>query len=205
MALEIPNQIDNYSVTGMANGIVDLFATVAANLQVKYGNTSVAWANVINDLDDIIYADHIRSLNLDSTDTVAFESKDIAEKRSLFVDRQSVDYLTTPSSINDTTGNLVKYYQVLVREKEFSNTYVTSNVGVLNNFISNTLDANPIYSNLAVTSSRQYAVDNNFVSDYTGLTDASFDPYSITKELQDAAEYRIATVKTVLLNSKVVN
>ena len=40
--VSVPSQLDAYSVNGTANGIVNLFAEVAANLQVKYGVTGNA-------------------------------------------------------------------------------------------------------------------------------------------------------------------
>lgn len=202
--VNVPPQIDNYAVNGMANGMVSLFSEVAANLQAKYGTTPAAWVNITNDLDDIIYADHIRSMGLDATQTVALQSKDLLEKRSSFINRQSVDKVQTPAAINDSSGNLLKHYQVLVQEKQFANTNVTANSLLLNTFISNTIDNNPIYSNYGVTSSRDYAVRNGFVNDYTTNNAGGFDPYSNSKDMQDLAEVRIASVKTLLLNSKIV-
>ena len=203
-SVNIPPQIDNYAINGMANGIVNLFAEVAANLQVKYGTSSAAWVNVTNDLDDIIYADHIRSLGLDSTDTVALQSNDLVNRRALFVNRRTIDKVNTPAAINDSTGNLLKNYQVLIHEKQFANTKVTSNVSTLNTFISNTLDNNPVYSKYNVNSSRDFAVKNGYTSGYAVSSDSQFDPYSNSKDMQDLAEIKIAATKSLLLNSKIV-
>ena len=203
-SVNVPPQIDNYSINGMANGIINLFSEVAANLQVKYGTSANAWVNITNDLDDIIYADHIRSLGLDSTDTVALQSNDLVNKRSSFVNRRTVDLVNTPAAINDSKGNLLKHYQVLLHEKQFANTKVTTNVSTLNTFISNTLDNNPIYSNYSINSSREYAVRNGYTSDYAISAESQFDPYSNSKDMQDLAEIRIAATKTLLLNSKIV-
>ena len=85
-----------------------------------------------------------------------------------------------------------------------SNTYVTANSTALNNFISNTLDNNPVYNSNGISSSRDYVGKNNYVTGY-GLTPASLDPYSNSKDMQDLAEIRIAATKTMLLNSKIVD
>jgi hypothetical protein len=197
-------QVDNLAVRGMANGTISFFANVMADLQIKYGASAEGWLNVINDLDDIIYADHLRSTGLDSTDTALYQSYSIVNNRTHFSDRTSVDYVDPGSNVNVSTGVISPHYNVMLPAKSFAGN-VTANAIGLQNFISDTLGNNNTYIAANVVSSKQYAIDNGFVSDYTTLDAASFDTSGITPQLQDVSEARLAVIKTVLANNRFID
>jgi hypothetical protein len=197
-------QIDNLDVQGMANGTISFFANVMAGLQDTYGTSANGWLNVINDLDDIIYADHLRSTGLDSTDTSLYQSYSIVNNRTHFSDRTIVDYVGIDSNINISTGVISPHYNVMLPAKTFAGN-VTANAIGLQTFISDTLGNNNTYISSNVISSKQYAIDNGFVSNYTSLDSTSFDTSGIVNDLQDVSEARLAVIKTVLANNRFID
>jgi hypothetical protein len=79
---------------------------------------------------------------------------------------------------------------------------VTANAESLQTFLSTTLGNNNTYISANVVSSRQYAIDNGFVSGYNSIDSTSFDTAAITPEIQNAAEQRLALIKTEFVNGK---
>ena len=197
-------QLDNLSIQGMANGTISFFGNVMRNLQVTYGTNAQGWVNVINDLDDIIYADNLRSVGLDTTETLLYQSYSIVNNRKQFLDRSNVDYIDVLPDVNVSTGVILPHFNVLIDSKIFSGN-VAANAISLQNFISQTLDNNNTYIAANVVSSKQYSVDNGFVTDYASIDSTSFDTASITPQLQAASEIRLATLKTALANNKFID
>jgi hypothetical protein len=196
-------QLDNLAVHGMANGTISFFSNVMQGLQTTYGTTANGWLNVINDLDDIVYADHLRSVGLDSTDTSLYQSYAIVNNRNHFSDRTSVDYMNVGGNVDTASGVISPHYNVMLPSKSFTGN-VTANGIALQNFISTTL-GNNTYSAANVVSSKQYAIDNGFVSGYTELTSSSFDTAGITSALQEVAEQRLAVIKTEFVNGRFID
>jgi hypothetical protein len=197
-------QLDNLAVLGMANGTISFFGNVMQGLQATYGTTAEGWLNVINDLDDIVYADHLRSVGLDATDTSLYQSYSIVNNRTHFSDRSNVDYINIGSNINISTGVIAPYYNVMLPAKSFAGN-VTANAIGLQNFISDTLGNNNTYSSSNVVSSKQYAIDNGFLSEYASINASSFDTAGITNQLQGVAESRLALTKTILANNRFID
>jgi hypothetical protein len=197
-------QLDNLAILGMANGAISFFANVMSDLQTKYGTNANGWLNVINDLDDIIYADNLRSLSLDATDTALYQSYSIVNNRTHFSNKANVDYLDINSGINTANGVIAPHYNVVLPAKTFAGN-VTANGVALQNFITNTLDNNNTYIAANVTSSKEYSINNGFANSYASLSTSSFDTTSIVPKLQDASELRLARIKTSFLNNKFID
>ena len=193
-------QLDNLAVQGMANGTISFFGNVMQGLQATYGTNADGWLNTINDLDDIIYADHLRSTGLDSTDTSLYQSYSLVNNRTHFSDRSNVDYIDVGANIDISSGVIAPHYNVIIPAKSFVGN-VTANAIGLQTFISDTLGNNNTYSSANVVSSKQYAIDNGFLSGYTSIDSTSFDTAGITNQLQSVAEGRLAVFKTVLVNN----
>ena len=193
-------QIDNLSVQGTANGTIAFFGNVMKDLQLTYGTNADGWLNVINDLDDIIYADNLRSVGIDSTETALYQSYSIVNNRTHFSDRSNVDYLELGANIDTSSGVIVPHYTVLVAAKQFSGN-ITANAISLQTFISDTLDGNNTYSTSNVVSSKQFILDNGYVTGYSSIDSNSFDTSSIVLGIQDDAEITVALNKTMLVNN----
>jgi hypothetical protein len=197
-------QLDNLAIQGMANGTISFFGNVMQGLQATYGTNADGWLNVVNDLDDIIYADHLRSVGLDSTDTALYQSYSIVNNRTHFSDRSNVDYINVGANINISSGVIAPHYNVMLPAKSFVGN-VTANAIGLQNFISDTLGNNNTYSSANVVSSKQYAIDNGFLSNYTSINATSFDTAGITPQLQGVAESRLALAKTIFANNRFID
>jgi hypothetical protein len=197
-------QLDNLAVQGMANGTISFFSNVMQGLQSTYGTNAQGWLNVINDLDDIVYADHLRSTGIDSTDTSLYQSYGIVNNRTHFSDRTNVDYMDIGAGIDAANGVISPHYSVMLPAKTFAGN-VTANAYALSSFISTTLDNNNTYSAANVVSSKQYAIDNGFLSGYTSLNSTSFDTAGITPQIQEVAETRLAVIKTALVNNRFID
>ena len=194
-------QLDNLAVQGMANGAISFFSNVMQGLQANYGTTPNGWLNVINDLDDIVYADHIRSTGLDSTDTALYQSHSIVNNRNYFSDRSNVDYMDVGANVNTSSGVIAQHYSVMIPSKTFGGN-ITANAVSLQTFLSTTLGNNNTYISANVVSSRQYSIDNGFVSGYNSIDSTSFDTAAVTPEIQEAAEQRLADIKTDFVNGR---
>jgi hypothetical protein len=107
------------------------------------------------------------------------------------------------ANINVSDGVIAPHYGVLIYPKSFSGN-VTANAIALQNFISQTLDNNNTYIAANVVSSKQYSIDNGFVSDYASIDSTSFDTAGIVPQLQDAGEAKLALLKTALVNSRFI-
>lgn len=197
-----PTQIDNLFVTGMANAAVAFFANVMIDLQSTYGTNTSGWANVINDLDDIVYADSIRSLGLTSTQTAYYQANSLLNNRRTFTDRESTDYVDILSGVDTGNGIITANYQAIIPEKTFTGNTV-ANATALSSFINTTLNI-PAYNSSNVSTSIEYAVNNGYVDSYSTIDSTSFDFASIQSHIQDEAENRLALLKSTMLNNKFI-
>jgi hypothetical protein len=202
--MNTPSQLDNISVMGMANGAIGLFANVFAGLQNKYGTNATGWINSINDLDDIVYADHLRVTGLQYTDTSRYQSDAITNNRTYFSDRSSVDFIATTANVDITSGVITPHYYTILPTKIFSNASTQTST-TLNDFINTTINNDQTYANLNITSSKDYAINNGYVSDYTQLTNSSFDTTGVVSDIQLLAEYRLALLKTTIVNNNILD
>ena len=193
-------QTDNLSVQGMANGTISFFSNVLQGLQSQYGTNADGWLNTINDLDDIIYADHIRTIGLDSTDTALYQSYSLVNNRKQFINSANVDYIDVAGNIDISTGIIRPHYKVLIAEKQFGGN-ITANAIALQTFISTTLDSNNTYINANVVTSKQYSIDTGFVNDYQSLNSNSFDTSGVIMQIQENTENEIAKTKSFFVNN----
>lgn len=201
--MKTPIQIDNLAVSGMSNATVAFFANVMVDLQTKYGTNTIAWANVINDLDDIIYADALKSIGVDSTKTALYQSYSLVNNRRTFTDRTFTDYVSLTANVNVANGIISANYQSIIPEKDFKGN-TTANAMVLKNFITNTLYTNNTYNAANVTSSVEYAINNGYVDSYSSIDSTSFDFSSIQSHIQNEAENRLAALKSLMLNKNFI-
>ena len=197
-----PTQIDNLIVTGMANAAVAFFANVMIDLQSTYGTNTGGWANVINDLDDIVYADALRSLNLTSTQTAYYQANSLLNNRRTFTDRTSTDFVDVLSGVDTGNGIITANYQAIIPEKTFAGN-TNANATALTNFINTTLN-NTIYNSSNVSTSIEYGINNGYVTSYSTIDSNSFDFASIQTHIQDEAENRLAILKSTMLNNKFI-
>lgn len=197
-----PTQTDNLVVIGMANAAVAFFANVMIGLQSTYGTNTGGWANVINDLDDIIYADSLRSLGINSTQTAYYQANSLLNNRRTFTDRTSTDYVNILTGVDTSNGIITANYQAIIPEKSFSGNTV-ANATALSNFINTTLN-NTTYTSANVATSIEYAVNNGYVDAYSTIDSTSFDFASIQSHIQDESENRLALLKTNMLNNKYI-
>lgn len=197
-----PTQTDNLVVIGMANAAVAFFANVMIGLQSTYGTNTGGWANVINDLDDIIYADSLRSLGINSTQTAYYQANSLLNNRRTFTDRTSTDYVNILTGVDTSNGIITANYQAIIPEKSFSGNTV-ANATALSNFINTTLN-NTTYTSANVATSIEYAVNNGYVGAYSTIDSTSFDFASIQSHIQDESENRLALLKTNMLNNKYI-
>jgi hypothetical protein len=79
---------------------------------------------------------------------------------------------------------------------------ITANAVSLQTFLSTTLGNNNTYISSNVVSSKQFSIDNGFVSGYSSIDSTSFDTAAVTPEIQEAAEQRLADIKTEFVNSR---
>ena len=197
-----PTQIDNLVVTGMANATIAFFANVMIGLQATYGTNTGGWANVINDLDDIIYADSLKSLGVSSTQTAFYQSNSLVNNRRTFTDRSSTDYINVLSGVDTGNGIITANYQSIIPEKTFSGNTV-ANATALTNFIATTLN-NATYNSANVSTSLEYAINNGYLDAYATIDSTSFDFASIRSHIQDESENRLAILKSTMLNKKFI-
>lgn len=202
----IPSQLDNLNVGGIQTGTIKLFSDVARALQIKNGSNALGWVSTVQELNDIVLSDALRSLSLQDTDTIRYSADDVLNRGSGNVVNQVVIETISspvPTNISTTGGIPVNSYQVLIPEKKFYSNIIgfTSNVDNLYTYINSTLDNNTTYSNSNVVSSVQYAVNNGYTSSWTALNSSSFDLAPNTQDIQDLAEEKIARLKTSFLNN----
>jgi hypothetical protein len=202
----IPSQLDNLNVVGIQQGTIKLFSDVARELQIQNGSTATGWVNTIQQLNDIVLADSLRSLTLQDTDTIRYSADDVLNRGSGNVVNQiAVETISSPipTNISITGGIPVNSYQVLIPEKRFYSNVIGfgANVDSLYSYINSTLDNNNTYANSNVVTSVQYAINNGYVSSWTALNASNFDLSPNTQDIQDLAEEKIAKLKTAFLNN----
>lgn len=202
----IPSQLDNLNIDGIQQGTIKLFSDVARKLQIQNGSNALGWVNTVQQLNNIVLADSLRSLSLQDTDTIRYSADDILNRvKGNVINQIVIETISSPvpTNISITGGVPVNSYQVLIPEKKFYSNVIgfTSNVDNLYNFINSTLDNDTTYANSNVVSSVQYAVNNGYTASWTTLNSSNFDLTPNTQDIQDLAEEKIARLKTSFLNN----
>jgi len=201
-----PVQLDNLKIDGVRQGAVDFFGNVLYDLYTNLqGNAnSTSFLNVVNKFNDIVHADNLRTLGMDSTDTIKYQSlSTLNKKQGTYVDLTQVQTATgvVPTNINSANGIFIKSFEPILYEKVFTSNNYTSNSILVTNFINTTLNTNNTYSNAGVTTALQYAINNGYTSNWSTLNSASFDTSSISKEIQNSAEVHDSITKSKFLEN----
>lgn len=200
------NQLDNLQISSVRQGAVDFFGNVFLDLYNTYqGNAnSVAFLNVVNMFNDIVHLDNLRTLNLESTDTLKYQSKDaINKKQGTFVDLTTIQSATgvIPNNINSANGIFIKSFEPIIYEKNFNANINLSNSKIITNLINSTLNTNGTYANNAVSTSVEYAIDNGYITNLTGVTSGSFNFSASTLDMQNNLELADTFAKSDFLHN----
>jgi len=201
-----PVQLDNLKIDGVRQGAVDFFGNVLYDLYKNLnGNAnSSTFLNVINQFNDIVHADNLRTLGMDGIDTTKYQSSDtLQKKQGVYVNLMDVQTATgvVPNNINSANGIFIKSYEPLIYEKTFLANNYTSNSILVTNYINSTLNTNNTYANAGVTTALQYAINNGYTSSWSTLNSASFDTSAISQEIQDSAEIQDSIAKSKFLEN----
>ena len=205
--VKIPASLDNLSTPGITKGVIKLFGEVARATQITAGANSIGWAQTIQTINTVAFADRMRSIELKDTITIKNSVDTIVSNGAgNVVNQATVETFNGGIPANFASSNSIirNSYAVILPEKIFySNTQSnTANVNNFDSYISNILDNNSVYANANVTTSVQYAIDNGYTADWTSLNSSSFDVSMNTLDVQDIAELNIARIKTTFLNNK---
>ena len=205
--LVIPAALDNLTTPGITKGVITLFGEVARATQIAAGANSTGWAQTIQTVNNLAFADKMRSIGLADTVTIKNSADTIVSNGAgNVVNQATVETFNGGVPSNFATSNSIirNSYAVILPEKIFySNTQSnTANVNNFNSFVSNQLDNNAVYANANVTTSVQYAINKGYTADWTNLNSSSFDASMNTLDVQDLAELDIARIKTAFLNNK---
>ena len=203
----IPAGLDNLTTPGITKGVITLFGEVARATQISAGANSTGWVQTIQTVNNLAFADRMRSIGLADTVTVKNSVDTIVSNGAgNVINQATVETFSGGIPSNFATSNSIirNSYDVLIPEKIFySNTQnFTANVDNFNLYVSNQLDNNSVYANANVTTSVQYAINNGYTEDWTTLNSASFDVSMNSLDVQDLAELEIARTKTAFLNNK---
>ena len=203
----IPAGLDNLTTPGITKGVITLFGEVARATQIAAGANSTGWVQTIQTVNNLAFADRMRSIGLADTVTVKNSVDTIVSNGAgNVINQATVETFSGGIPSNFATSNSIirNSYDVLIPEKIFySNTQnFTANVDNFNSYVSNQLDNNSVYANANVTTSVQYAINNGYTEDWTTLNSASFDVSMNSLDVQDLAELEIARTKTAFLNNK---
>jgi len=203
----IPASLDNLTTPGITKGVITLFGEVARATQITAGANSTGWAQTIQTINTVAFADRMRSIELKDTITIKNSVDTIVSNGAgNVVNQATVETFSGGIPANFASSNSIirNSYAVILPEKIFySNTQSnTANVNNFDSYISNILDNNSVYANANVTTSVQYAIDNGYTADWTSLNSSSFDVSMNTLDVQDIAELNIARIKTTFLNNK---
>ena len=203
----IPAGLDNLTTPGITKGVITLFSEVARATQIAAGANSTGWVQTIQTVNNLAFADRMRSIGLADTVTVKNSVDTIVSNGAgNVVNQATVETFSggIPSNFDTSNSIIRNSYDVLIPEKIFySNTQsFTANVDNFNSYVSNQLDNNSVYANANVTTSVQYAINNGYTEDWTTLNSSSFDVSMNSLDVQDLAELEIARTKTAFLNNK---
>jgi hypothetical protein len=191
----------------VTKGVIALFGGVARAAQIAAGANSTGWTQTIQTVNNVAFADRMRSIGLADTITIANSVDTIVSNGAgNVVNQATVETFSGGIPTNFASSNSIirNSYSVILPEKKFySNTQnFTANVDNFNSYVSNQLDNNSVYANANVTTSVQYAINNGYTADWTNLNSSSFDVSMNTSDVQDIAELDLARIKTSFLNNK---
>jgi hypothetical protein len=203
----VPAALDNLTTPGVTKGVIALFGGVARAAQIAAGANSTGWTQTIQTVNNVAFADRMRSIGLADTITIANSVDTIVSNGAgNVVNQATVETFSGGIPANFASSNSIirNSYAVILPEKIFySNTQSnTANVNNFESYVSNQLDNNSVYANANITTSVQYAINNGYTADWTNLNSASFDVSMNTSDVQDIAELDLARIKTSFLNNK---
>lgn len=194
--------IDNLKVNGVQQGVVDFYGKVLRGLQAKYGTNVSGSTQVLTEFNNIVHADNIRTLKIDTLTSTQYIANSLVNSQSIFVNSLTVDAATgtIPAGVSNVYGTFIKPHEVLIGESDFRpNTYnISSNVLV--NFVNTTLDQNATYANAGVQTALEWAITNNYVDNYNSLNTDSFSVPAGSKVVDDSIQMNDARLKTTFVS-----
>jgi hypothetical protein len=190
--------LDNLKITGVHQGAVDFFGQVLQDLQTKHGTTVAGSLNVLNDFNNIVNADNIKTLKIDSLTSTQYVAKSLIDSQGTFVNTLDVETAqgTIPSDIDPHRGLFVKSYEVIIGENEFNPTNYINSSNVFTNTINDLLNNNTTYANAGVFTALEYAVKNGYVSNYNSLDATSFVVPTESQQVEDSIQLNNALLQT---------
>jgi hypothetical protein len=199
----IPSQLDNLKIEGIQNASIALFSNVARQMQITYGSNSAGWTNTLQSLNNVVTADNIRVLKLDTLSSTQYIANSIVTYGDgTFVNQANIETISAsvPSNFTTANGIIIKAVETILHEKTFANTSVesyTSNVVALNTFISGTLDQNAIYLGANITSTLDYALQNGHLTNWNNLSLKDFNLSTETNNIQDLSESEFTRIQSM--------
>jgi hypothetical protein len=190
--------LDNLKIAGVQQGAVNHFGNVLRDLQVEHGTTVEGSLNVLNRFNDIINADNIKTLKIDTLETTKYMANSLLNAHGTFVNTATIETASgvIPSDIDPYRGSFVKTYEVIIPERNFDSNVYNVSSNVLTSTIDSLLYNNPTYSNAGVMTALEYAVNNQYVSNYNSLDDTSFVIPPASQDVQDSLQYNTALLQT---------
>jgi hypothetical protein len=190
--------LDNLKTDGVQQGAVDFFGQVLQDLQTKHGTTVAGSLNVLNDFNNIVHADNIKTLKIDSLTSTQYVANSLINSQGTFVNTLDVETAqgTIPSDIDSHRGFFVKTHEVIIGENEFNSTNYNNSSNVFTNTINDLLSNNTTYSNAGVLTALEYAVKNGYVSNYNSLDETSFVVPTESQQVEDSIQLNNALLQT---------
>ena len=190
--------LDNLKTDGVQQGAVDFFGQVLRDLQIKHGTTVAGSLNVLNDFNNIVHADNIKTLKIDSLTSTQYVASSLINSQGTFVNTLDVETAqgTIPSDIDSHRGFFVKTHEVIIGENEFNSTNYNNSSNVFTNTINDLLSNNTTYSNAGVLTALEYAVKNGYVSNYNSLDETSFVVPTESQQVEDSIQLNNALLQT---------
>ena len=194
--------LDNLKVNGVQQGVVDFYGKVLRGLQAKHGTNVSGSIQVLTEFNNIVHADNIRTLRIDTLTSTQYIANSLVNSQGIFVNSLTVDAATgtIPPSVSNVYGTFIKPYEVLIGESDFRSTTYDIASNVLVNFVNNTLDQNATYANAGVQTALEWAITNNYVSNYTSLTVDSFSIPTGSKVVDESIQMNDAMLKTTFVS-----
>mgnify|MGYP003650855266 CR=1 FL=1 len=197
--------LDNLKIRGAQQGVIDFYGKVLRGLQAKHGTNVSGSVNVLTDFANVVHADNIRTLRIDTLTSTQYIANTLISSQSGFVNTLNVDAATgtIPMGVSNVRGTFIKPHEVLIGESDFTSN-LASNISfasnVLVNFVDNTLDTNDTYSNAGVKTALEYAITNNYANNYNSLNVDSFFIPAESKIVDDSIQMNDAMLKTTFVS-----
>jgi hypothetical protein len=190
--------LDNLKTNGARQGAIDFFGQVLRDLQLKHGTNVSASLNVLNEFNQIVHADNIKTLGIDTLTSTQYVANSLIDAPGTFVNTLDIENTTgvIPNDINPHRGMFVKSHDVIIGEAEFNSTNAKNSANTLTTGVTSLLNNNSTYSNAGVTTALEYAVKNGYVDAYNSLDSTSFAVPAGSREVQDSIQYNNARLKT---------